>query len=142
MRFMVIVKADENSEASMMPDPKIFEAMANYNEQLVKAGVMLAGDGLNTSKEGVRLAFDGAKRTVTDGAFAETKELVAGFWIWQWKPKEEASEWPKRAPFDGGTEIELRPIAELEDFGDELTPEVREKEKQLAAELEARKASR
>ena len=142
MRFMVIVKADQSSETGAMPDPTIFEKMGNYNEELVKAGVMLAGDGLKPSKEGARVRFEGSKRTVIDGPFAETKELVAGFWIWQCKSKEEAIEWLKRAPFDGGTEIELRPIAELEDFGDELPPETRAQEQRLAAELAAKNAKK
>jgi len=110
--------------------------MGRYDEQLVKAGVMLAGEGLKPSKDGLRIRFDGPKRTVTDGPFTETKELIAGFWIWQCKSREEAVEWLKRAPFDGGTEIELRPVFELEDFGANMTPELREQEEHLRAQLE------
>ncbi|HYQ88616.1 MAG TPA: YciI family protein, partial [Candidatus Binatia bacterium] len=121
MRFMVIVKADVDSEAGVLPDKKILTAMGKYNEELVKAGVMLAGEGLQASSKGARVRFSGAKRTVTDGPFAETKELIAGFWLWQVKSKEEAIEWLKRAPFDGGTEVEIRQVFETEDFGAELT---------------------
>jgi len=128
MRFMVIVKANEQSEAGVMPGRELLEAMGKYNEELVKAGVMLAGDGLRPSSKGVRVKFEGQKRIVTDGPFAETKELVAGFWIWQCKSMDEAIEWLKRAPFDGGTEIELRQVSEPEDFGEEFTPELRERE--------------
>src|SRR3982751_2546049 len=117
MRFMVIVKADKNSEAGVMPSTEILAAMGKYNEELVKAGIMLAGEGLHPSSKGVRIRFDGKKRTVTDGPFAETKELIAGFWLWQVRSREEAIEWLKRAPFDGGTEIELRQVFEAEDFG-------------------------
>ena len=136
MRFMVLVKASKESEAGVMPDQKILADMGRYNEQLVKAGVMLAGEGLKPSKDGLRIRFDGPKRTVTDGPFTETKELIAGFWIWQCKSREEAVEWLKRAPFDGGTEIELRPVFELEDFGANMTPELREQEEHLRAQLE------
>ena len=129
MRFMVLVKADENSEAGVMPDKDILTKMGQYNEELAKAGVMLAGEGLHPSSKGARVRFSGDKRTVTDGPFAETKELVAGFWLWQVKSKEEAIEWLKRAPFDGGTEVELRQVFEAEDFGEEFTPELREQEK-------------
>src|SRR6187402_422192 len=124
MRFMVIVKADKESEAGVMPSEKLLTDMGKFNEELVKAGVMLAGEGLHPSSKGVRVKFDGKKRTVTDGPFAETKELVAGFWMWQEKSKEEAIEWLKRAPFDGGTEVELRQVFEAEDFGEEFTPEL------------------
>src|ERR671924_1001572 len=110
MRFMIIVKANEESEAGVLPDEKILTEMGNYNEELVKAGVMLAGEGLHPSSKGVRVRFEGDKRTVMDGPFAETKELIAGFWLWQCKSKEEAIEWLKRAPFDGGTEIEIRQV--------------------------------
>jgi hypothetical protein len=140
MRFMVIVKANEESEAGVFPDEKILAAMGKYNEELVKAGVMLAGEGLHPSSKGVRVRFDGGKRTVTDGPFSETKELIAGFWLWQVKSKEEAIEWLKRAPFDGGTEIELRQVFETEDFGANLTPELREREERLRAQLEANKS--
>jgi hypothetical protein len=138
MRFMVIVKANEESEAGVLPDAKILGAMGKYNEELVKAGVMLAGEGLHPSSKGVRVKFDGGKRTVTDGPFSETKELIAGFWLWQVKSKEEAVEWLKRAPFDGGTEIELRQVFEVEEFGANLTPELREQEERLRAQLEGK----
>ncbi len=118
MRFMVLVKASKESEAGVLPDEQILSAMAKYNEELVKAGVMLSGDGLQASSKGARVRFDGKKRTVIDGPFAETKELVAGYWIWQCKSKAEAVDWLKRAPFDGGAEVEIRQIFELEDFGD------------------------
>ena len=139
MRFMVIVKANEESEAGVLPDEKILGAMGKYNEELVKAGVMLAGEGLHPSSKGVRIKFEGGKRTVTDGPFAETKELVAGFWLWQVKSNEEAIEWLKRAPFDGDTEVELRQVFEAEDFGANLTPELREQEERLRAQIEAKK---
>ena len=116
MRFMVLVKADKNSEAGVLPDTKLLAAMGKFNEELVKAGVMLAGEGLHPSSKGKRIRFEGTKRTVIDGPFAETKELVSGFWIWQVKSMEEAVEWLKRAPFDGGAEIEFRPIFDQADF--------------------------
>ena len=131
MRFMVIVKASKESEAGVLPDQKILAAMGKYNEELVKAGVMLAGEGLQASSKGARVKFDGAKRTVTDGPFSETKELIAGFWLWQVKSKAEAIEWLKRAPFDGGTEIEIRQVFETADFADAMTPEMREQEERL-----------
>jgi hypothetical protein len=131
MRFMVIVKASKESEAGILPDQKILAAMGKYNEELVKAGVMLAGEGLQASSKGARVKFDGAKRTVTDGPFSETKELIAGFWLWQVKSKAEAIEWLKRAPFDGGTEIEIRQVFEAADFGDAITPEMKEQEERL-----------
>jgi len=134
MRFMIIVKASKESEAGEMPSTELLAAMGNYNEELVKAGVMLAGDGLHPTSKGVRVRFDGKKRTVIDGPFAETKELIAGFWIWQVKSRDEATEWLKRAPFDGGTEIEVRQVFEAEDFGEEFTPELREQEARLMAE--------
>lgn len=137
MRFMVIVKADKNSEAGVLPDKKILTAMGKYNEELVKAGVMLAGEGLHPSSKGARVKFSGTKRTVTDGPFAEAKELIAGYWLWQVKSKEEAIEWLKRAPFDGGTEIEIRQVFEAEDFGPEFTPELREQEKRLGKQMAA-----
>jgi hypothetical protein len=133
---MVLVKADKNSEAGVMPSTELFAEMGRYNEELVKAGVMLAGEGLHPSSKGARVRFSGKNRTVIDGPFAETKELVAGFWIWQVKSKEEAIEWLKRAPFDGGTEIELRQIFETEDFGAEMTPELRQQEDRLRAQAE------
>ena len=137
MRVMVLVKADENSEAGVMPTEQLLADMTKFNEELVKAGVMLAGEGLHPTSKGARVRFEGKKRTVIDGPFTETKELVAGFWIWQVKSREEAIEWLKRAPFDGGTEVEIRPIFEAEDFGAELTPELRAKEEKLRAEIEA-----
>jgi hypothetical protein len=140
MRFMVIVKASEESEAGVLPDEKILSAMGKYNEELVKAGVMLAAEGLHPSSKGARVRFDGGKRTVTDGPFSETKELIAGFWLWQVKSREEAVEWLKRAPFDGGTEVELRQVFEAEDFGANLTPELREQEERLRAQLESNKS--
>ena len=132
MRYMVIVKASPESEAGVMPSSEILEEMGRFNEQLVKAGVMLAGEGLLASSKGARIRFDGKKRTVIDGPFAETKELVAGFWILQVKSKEEAIEWMKRAPFEEG-ELEIRQVAESEDFGDALSPELREWEERERA---------
>lgn len=136
MRFMVIVKANKDSEAGVMPSREILTAMGKYNEELVKAGVMLAGEGLHPSSKGKRVKFSGNQRTVIDGPFAETDYLIAGFWLWQAKSMEEAIEWLKRAPFDGGTEIEVRPIFEAEDFGAELTPELREQETRVRAQSE------
>jgi hypothetical protein len=135
MRFMVLVKADKNSEAGVMPDKKLLTEMGKYNEELVKAGVMLAGEGLHPSSRGARVRFSGKKRTVIDGPFSETKELVAGFWLWKVKSKEEAVEWLKRAPFDQ-TEVELRQVFEAEDFGAEFTPELRAQEERVRAEAE------
>ena len=136
MRFMIIVKASKDSEAGVMPDEKLLAAMGKFNEELVKAGVMLAGEGLHPSSKGARVRFSGAKRTVVDGPFAETKELVAGFWIWQVKSKEEAIEWVKRCPnpTGGESEIEIRQVFEAEDFGAEFTPELREQEERLRAQ--------
>ena len=131
MRVMVIVKASKESEAGQMPDEKILTAMGNYNEQLVNAGIMLAGEGLHPSSKGKRVRFSGGNRTVTDGPFAETKELIAGFWLWKVKSMDEAVEWLKKAPFDGGTELEIRPIFESDDFGAEFTPELRAQEDRL-----------
>jgi hypothetical protein len=136
MRVMVIVKANDESEAGVMPDEKILTDMGKFNEELVKAGVMLAGEGLHPTSKGKRVKFDGAKRTIIDGPFAETKELIAGFWLWQVKSMDDAIEWLKRAPFDGGTEIEVRPVFEAEDFGEEFTPELREQEERLRAQIE------
>ncbi|POR56522.1 YciI family protein [Bosea psychrotolerans] len=136
MRVMVLVKADKDSEAGIMPSEDILTKMGAYNEELVKAGVMLAGEGLHPSRKGLRIRFSGAERTITDGPFAETKELLAGFWLWQVKSFDEAVEWLKRAPFDGGTEIELRPVFEMEDFGEAMTPELREQEDRLRAGIE------
>ena len=133
MRFMVMVKATKDSEAGVMPDTKLLEDMGKFNEQLVKAGVMLAGEGLHPSSKGVRVRFNGDSRTVIDGPFAETKELVAGFWLWQVKSKEEAIEWVKRCPnpHAGESEIEIRQVFEAADFGPALTPELREAEERL-----------
>ena len=139
MRVMVIVKASKESEAGQMPSQELLAAMGQYNEQLVKAGIMQAGEGLHPTSKGKRVRFSGASRTVTDGPFAETKELIAGFWLWQVKSMDEAVEWLKRAPFDGGTELEIRPIFEAEDFGKELTPELRAQEERLRAEIESKK---
>jgi len=135
MRFMVLVKADKNSEAGVLPDTKLLTAMGKFNEDLVKAGVMLAGEGLQPSSKGARVKFSGGKKTVIDGPFAEAKELVAGFWLWQVKSKAEAIEWLKRAPFEE-TEVEIRQIFEAEDFGENLTPELRAQEDRLRAETE------
>ena len=140
MRVMVLVPANKESEAGVLPDTKLLTEMGKFNEELVKAGVMLAGEGLQASSKGARVRFTGKQRTVIDGPFSETKELIAGFWLWQVRSKEEAIEWLKRAPFDEGEEVELRQIFEMEDFGAELTPELREQEKRLAAEMAAKKA--
>ncbi len=137
MRVMVLIKATEQSERGEMPSEKLLTEMTTFNEELVKAGVMLAGEGLHPSAKGVRVAFKGSERKVIDGPFAETKELVAGYWVWQVKSMDEAVEWLKRAPFQEG-EVEIRPVFEADDFGDELTPELREKEERLRREVEAR----
>ena len=139
MKVMVFVKANPESEAGVLPSTEILTKMGKYNEELVKAGIMLAGEGLRPSSKGKRVKFDGGKKTVTDGPFAETKELIAGFWIWQVRSMEEAVEWLKRAPFDGGTEIELRPVFEAEDFGANLTPELREQEERLREQVSGKK---
>jgi hypothetical protein len=138
MRFMIIVKATKDSEAGVMPDEKLLTEMGKYNEELVRAGVMLAGEGLHPSSKGARVRFSGAQRTVIDGPFAETKELIAGFWLWQVKSMEEAIEWVKRCPnpMPGESEIEIRQVFEAEDFGEEFTPELREQEKRVWAEAE------
>lgn len=141
MRVMVIVKATKNSEAGIMPSTELLEAMGKYNEELVKAGIMLAGDGLKPSAYGKRIRFSAGKKTVIDGPFPETKELIAGFWIWQVKSMEEAMEWARRCPnpMPGEEgEIEIRPFYEAEDFGEEFTPELRAQEERLRAELERR----
>ena len=135
MRVMVLVKADENSEAGALPDEKILTDMGKFNEDLVKAGVMLAGEGLQPSSKGARVRFSGAKRTVIDGPFTEAKELIAGFWLWQVESMEEAIDWLKRAPFDQ-TEVEIRPVFEADDFGEAFTPELREQEERLRAQAE------
>lgn len=139
MRVMVIVKASSQSEAGKMPSRELLEAMGNFNEELVKAGVMLAGDGLQPSSRGKRIGFSGSRRTVIDGPFAETKELVAGFWLWQVKSMEEAVELVKRCPnpMEGDSEIEIRPLYEAADFGDEFTPEMRAKEERVRAKAES-----
>ena len=134
---MVIVKANKDSEAGVMPSEKLLTDMGKFNEELVKAGVMLAGEGLQASSKGARVKFSGGKTTVIDGPFAETKELVAGYWMWQVKSKEEAIEWLKRAPFED-TEVEIRQVFEAEDFGAEFTPELREQEERLRAEMAAK----
>ena len=139
MRFMVMVKATKDSEAGKMPSQELLAAMGKFNEELVKAGVMLAGDGLHPSSKGKRVRFSGANRTVIDGPFTETKELIAGFWLWQVKSMDEAVEWLKRAPFDGGTEVEIRPLFETDDFGKELTPELRAQEERLRAQIDAKR---
>jgi hypothetical protein len=138
MRFMVLVKADKNSEAGVMPSQELLANMGKFNEELVKAGVMLAADGLAPSSKGARVKFTGKKASVIDGPFAETKELVAGYWIWQCKSLQEAIDWLKRAPLEG-TEVEIRQIFEFEDFGAELTPELRKQEERLRAEVAAKK---
>ena len=142
MRFMVIVKATAESEAGVMPDEKLMADMGKFNEELARAGIMLAGDGLKPSSQGARVVFNGASRKVVDGPFAETKELVAGFWIWQVKSKEEAIEWVKRCPNPfptGESVIEIRPFYEAEDFGAEFTPELRAQEERVRAQIDNRK---
>jgi len=138
MRVMVIVKADKNTEAGVMPSEQLLKEMGNYNEQLVKVGIMLAGEGLHPSSKGVRIKFSGSNRTVIDGPFAETKELIAGYWMWQVKSMQEAIEWAKRCPNPTGEEsvLEIRPVFESEDFGEEFTPELREQEERLRAQTE------
>jgi hypothetical protein len=138
MRVIVFVKATSESEAGQMPTTDLLARMGKYNEELVKAGVMLAGEGLRPSAQGKRVRFSGSQPTVTDGPFAETKELVAGFWIWTVKSMDEAVDWLKKAPFDGGAELEIRPIFEAEDFGRELTPELRAQEERLRATISSR----
>src|SRR5882672_5032305 len=137
MRFMILIKANKDSEAGVMPTEELLTDMGKFNEELVKAGVMLAGEGLHASSKGARVKFSGGKTTVIDGPFAETKELVAGYWMWQVKSKEEAIEWLKRAPFEE-TEVEIRQVFEAEDFGAEFTPELREQEARLRAQVEAK----
>jgi hypothetical protein len=134
---MVLVKADKDSEAGVMPSTELLTDMGKFNEELVKAGVMLAGEGLHPSSKGVRVRFAGGKKTVIDGPFAETKELVAGFWMWKVGSMDEAIEWLKRSPFEE-TEVEIRPVFEMEDFGAEFTPELREQEERLRAEIAAK----
>ena len=140
MRFMILVKADKNTEAGVLPDETLLTEMQQYNEELVKAGVMRAGEGLHPSSKGARVKLSGAKRTVVDGPFAETKELVAGFWLWEVASKEEAIEWVKRCPNPTGaeSEIEIRQVFEADDFGENLTPELREAEERLRAQVSAK----
>jgi hypothetical protein len=135
---MVLIKADKDTEAGVMPSEQLLTDMGRYNEELVKAGILLAGEGLQASSKGARVRFSGGKTTVIDGPFTEAKELVAGFWLWQVKSKEEAIEWLKRAPFDG-TEVELRQVFETEDFGANMTPELREQEERLRAQSAAQR---
>src|SRR5262245_46511043 len=137
MRFMILVKANKDSEAGVMPDEKLLTDMGNFNEELVRAGVMLAGEGLHPSSKGARVRFSGSSRTVIDGPFAETKELIAGFWIWKVKSKQEAIEWVKRCPNPsrGETEVEIRQVFETEEFGSELTPEARAQEERIRKHL-------
>jgi hypothetical protein len=139
MRVMVIVKANKDSEAGILPGREILAAMGKFNEELAKAGVMLAGEGLHASSKGVRVKFSGGQPIVTDGPFAETKELVAGFWLWKVKSMQGAIEWIKRSPFGGGAEIEIRQVFEAEDFGPQLRPELKEREERLRAQLAAKK---
>ena len=134
MRVMVIVKANKDSEAGVLPQRERLEKMGKYNEQLLKAGVMLAGDGLQASSKGKRVKFDGDKRTVINGPFTNTRDLIAGFWLWKVKSMDDAVEWLKRAPFDGGEELEIRQLFEAADFGDQLTPELRQQEERQRAE--------
>jgi hypothetical protein len=138
MRVMVIVKASKESEAGQMPTEQMLTDMGKFNEELVKAGIMEAGEGLHPSSKGKRVKFSGSNRTVIDGPFAETKELIAGYWMWKVKSMDEAVAWLKRAPFDGGTELELRPVFESEDFGKEFTPELRAQEERLREQIKAK----
>ena len=137
MRFMILIKANKDSEAGVMPSEQLLSEMGKFNEELVKAGVMLAGEGLHPTSKGARVRFSGGKRTVIDGPFAETKELIAGFWIWQCKSKEEAIEWVKRCPnpHNEETEVEIRQLFEAEDFGAEFTPELKEQEERIRAQI-------
>ena len=139
MRVMVIVKANKESEAGVMPDTRMLTEMGKYNEQLANAGIMLAGEGLHPTSKGKRVRFSGNERRVIDGPFAETKELIAGYWLWKVKSMDEAIEWLKKAPFDGGTEIEVRPVFENEDFGEEFTPELRRQEDAIREQIKGRK---
>ena len=137
MRFMVLVPGNAESEAGVMPSTELLEEMTRYNEELVKAGVMLSGEGLHPTSRGARVRFDGSERTIIDGPFTESKELVAGYWIWKCASREAAIDWLKRAPFDGGVEIELRQIFEAEDFGEQLTPELRDANDRLSEQAAA-----
>ena len=140
MRFMILIKADQDSEAGVLPDGNLLTEMGKFNEELVKAGVILAGEGLHPSSKGARVRFSGSQRTVIDGPFTEAKELIAGFWLWQVRSKEEAIEWVKRCPnpMGGESEIEIRQVFEAEDFGEAFTPELREQEERLRAEIEGK----
>src|SRR3954469_13344250 len=135
MRVLVVVKASKESEQGMLPSTDMLQTMGKFNEDLANAGVLLAADGLTASSNGKRVRFDGSKRTVIDGPFAETKELVAGFWIWKVKSMDDAVEWLKKAPFGGGTEVEIRPIGELSDFGDAATPDIRDGQRKLSEKM-------
>jgi hypothetical protein len=137
---MVLVPADANTERGVMPDEKELTEMGAFNEELVKAGVMLAGEGLHPTSRAARVRFDGAKRTVIDGPFTESKELIAGYWLWQVRDMDEAIEWIKRAPFEAGVEIEIRPVFEMDDFGEAMTPELREQEERLRAQTEGQQS--
>jgi hypothetical protein len=137
MKFMILVKADKNAEVGRMPDEKLLTEMGKYNEELAKAGIMLAGEGLHPTSKGTRVKFAGRKHSVTNGPFPESKDLIAGFWIWQVKSKDEAIEWVKRAPFGDGAEIEIRQVHEAEDFGEAFTPELREQEERVAVQIAA-----
>jgi hypothetical protein len=141
MRFMIIVRATQDSEAGALPSEELLTAMGKYNEELARAGILLAGEGLQPSSKGARVRFSGPQRTVVDGPFAETKELIAGFWLWQVKSKEEAIEWVKRCPnpMPGDSEIEIRQVFEAEDFGEQFTPELREEAERIYAQVNARK---
>jgi hypothetical protein len=139
MRCMVFVKANKDSEAGVMPSTELLTNMGKFNEELVKAGVMLAGEGLQPSSKGKRITFTGSKPTITDGPFAETKELVAGFWLWQVRSVEEAVEWLKRSPFGPGAEVEIRPVFEAEDFGSQMTPELKEQNERLREQITTKK---
>jgi hypothetical protein len=138
MRFMIIVKADKNSEAGVMPSRELLTEMGKFNEALVAAGVMLAGEGLHPSSKGVRISFPGGTLSVTNGPFTDAKELIAGFWLWQVKSRDEAIEWLKRSPFGEGAELEIRQVFEAEDFGGALTPELQEQEQRLRAQVASR----
>jgi hypothetical protein len=135
MKFMILVKADKNSEAGVLPDEKLLTEMGKYNQELAKAGIMLAAEGLHPTSKGARLKFSGGKRAVTNGPFPESKDLIAGFWIWKVNSKDEAIEWVKRAPFREGAEIEVRQVFDAADFGDALTPELREQEERMATQM-------
>jgi len=141
MRCMVVVKASKDSEAGVLPSTELLTNMGKFNEELVKAGVMLAGEGLQPSSKGKRITFTGSKPTITDGPFAETKELIAGYWLWQVRSMEEAVEWLKRSPFGPGAEVEIRPVFEAEDFGANLTPEIKEREERLRNQISEKKSS-